>query len=238
MAIFWLASVYSDQGFDIPETSPTYFYNVNTFTANLGSFLRVQRAAVRWSSTAAEASVVGGVGTSVLAQWLNDPLSVSVEKTRTITYRDKQDLEHGFQFIPNRSACLSFKALLLSLFSRSVTFSLLHHALPSGSLSYSLGVFIFSLTGAMAMFGQCGRSQELWWGARALNCSSITRNSNKGMYHKSKGGYERQTCLYQPPRMSRKFNSTTWSVHKAWQFRELALMRNGSETGGKYTGDC
>lgn len=65
MDIFWLElalqvskkAVYFDHGFDNPETSWTYFYSVNTSAANLSSFLRVQGAAVRWSSSAAEASV-------------------------------------------------------------------------------------------------------------------------------------------------------------------------------------
>lgn len=48
--------MYIDHGFDNPEA---YFYSVNTFTANLSSFLRVQRAAVPRSSATAEASIVG-----------------------------------------------------------------------------------------------------------------------------------------------------------------------------------
>lgn len=51
--------MYFDHDFDNPEAPGTYFYIVNTFIANLSSFVRVQRAAVLLYSAAAEGNIVG-----------------------------------------------------------------------------------------------------------------------------------------------------------------------------------
>lgn len=49
----------------------------------------------------------------------------------------------------------------------TLSFFGLYHFLSLSSFSVSLTVFILGLTGPMAMFGQCSKSQGLWWGGQA-----------------------------------------------------------------------
>lgn len=81
----------------------------------------------------------------------------------------------------------------------------------------------------MAMFGQCSKSQGLWWGARPLNC--ITRNSNTGMYYKSNESCEYQNCLHPP---IQKFSST---VKRLLEGAYVNKVQKCSKYGASYAGD-
>lgn len=152
------------------------------------------------------------------ALWLNDPCDKTSlclsRKPQTLPLR-LTDMTLGVKQV-SRNICHPVNLSLLITFPaspltpsyhhfpalchiRSLRLLHFHHPLPCGSLSYSLGVFIFSLTGAMAMFGQDGRSQELWWEASALNCSSRTTSAR---------------FVYISPSYVEKFSSTINSAYE------------------------
>lgn len=106
------------------------------------------------SSAAAQASTVG-VGRAAwggaMTQWSVWQNQSVFNRTPAARFVLELSLLITLPASPLTHSYYHFPALARFLPLRLLHF---HHPLPCASLSYSLGVFIFSLTGAMTMFGQ------------------------------------------------------------------------------------
>lgn len=153
-------AVYFDHDFDNPEASGTYFYNVNTFTANLSSSTRAQRAAVLCSSRGQYRK------SRQCKRWQLTDSTVPVAKVacenKTSLTLPLTDRLPGFRQHSSSNALhtRSFPALFPLCTSITV------------SLSYSLDVFIFTLTRVMAMFGQGSRFHDFGEGPEHSTASA------------------------------------------------------------------